>query len=126
AMNAGTQSAFTRKALCSGEVVRSSKYREEDSRPLSPRLACCGVVGARRTPQHAQGAPFRVESRGTATMKAFATTVLGVFAFVAAMGVAGAGATPPQKCTSSKIRETGKKTDRKLKCWSKEVMRPGR
>src|SRR4029453_7984600 len=36
-----------------------------------------------------------------------------------------AGATPAQKCASSKIRETGKRADRKLKCWSKEVMGPG-
>lgn len=58
-------------------------------------------------------------------VKAFALAVLGVFTFVAATGVAAAGATPAQKCASSKIRETGKKADRKLKCWSKEVMRPG-
>ena len=57
--------------------------------------------------------------------KAFASAVLCVFTFVAATGVARASATPAQKCASSKIRETGKKANGKLKCWSKEVVRPG-
>jgi hypothetical protein len=57
--------------------------------------------------------------------KAFASAVLCVFAFGAATGVARASATPAQKCASSKIRETGKKATGKLKCWSKEIVRPG-
>src|SRR5262249_31628357 len=57
--------------------------------------------------------------------KAFASAVLCVFTFVAATGVARASATPAQKCASSKIKETGKKANGKLTCWSKEVVRPG-
>src|SRR5262245_48271246 len=35
-----------------------------------------------------------------------------------------AGGTPAQ-CAATKRQETGKKADRKLTCWSKEVIRPG-
>src|SRR5262245_65261244 len=50
----------------------------------------------------------------------FISVVLGMFAFAVT-----AQAGPAQKCASSKIIATGARANGKLKCWAKEVVRPG-
>lgn len=52
-------------------------------------------------------------------------SLLGLSVLFAASPGPASAATPSQKCASSKTKEAGKKADGKLKCWSKEVTKPG-
>ena len=49
----------------------------------------------------------------------FALVPVGLYALLSVVPAPARAATPAQKCAATKQKETGKKADRKLKCWSK-------
>src|SRR5262245_34877746 len=53
------------------------------------------------------------------------SVVFGASVIALAIGLALGAGTPAQRCAASKLKETGKKASGQLKCWSKEVVRPG-